>query len=104
MPLEEQSKGMKAAHNVLRGVGPVDAQQELLWAPGHESGLPNEHAGIVAEPVELRWIDADRSGYDPRRVTPVLDGPGLPVDARSEQPLRREQERSPPALGVKADD
>ena len=95
---------MKAAHDVLRGVGPVDAEHELLRAPGHESRLPLEHAGIVAEPVELRRIDADRSGDDPRRATPVLDRPGLPVDPRSEQPLRREQERAPPALGVEADD
>ena len=34
----------------------------------------------------------------------MLDRPGPPVDARAEEPFRREQEGPAPALGVKADD
>ena len=104
MALEEQAESAKAAHDVLRRIGPVDAEDELLGAPRHESRLPLEHSGIVAEPVELRRVDADRVHNRPGRAATVLDRPGLPVDPRAEQPLHREQERPPPALGVKADD
>ena len=69
-----------------------------------ERRLPLEHRRILAQPVELRRVDADRMRDDARRAAAVLDRPGLPVDARAEQPLRREQERAPPAVGVEADD
>src|SRR3954471_24712372 len=100
MALEEQGEGMKAAHDVLRGIRPVDAEDELLRAPRHERRLALEHPGVVTEPVELRRVDADRARDRPGRAAMVLDRSGLRVDARAEQPLRREQERPPPAFGV----
>ena len=94
---------MKAAHDVLRGVGPVDAEDELLRPPRDQRRLPLEHRGVVAKAVELRRVDADRTRDDARGVAAVLDRAGLPVDLRAEQPLRREQKRAAPALGVEAD-
>ena len=77
---------------------------ELLRPPRHEGRLPLEHAGIVREPLELLRIDADRPRHDTGRAAAVLDRSRVRSTRGAEQPLDREQEGAPPALGVEADD
>src|SRR5581483_11529337 len=92
MPLEEQPERLEAAHDVLRGVAPVDAEDELLGPAGDERGLPLEHRRVVPQALELVRVDADRTGDDARGAM------------RGDEAVGALEERAAPALGVEADD
>src|SRR5690242_5985579 len=103
MTLEEQGECLEATHDVLRGVGPVDAKDELFRTPGGEGRFALEDGRILAEPFELAHVDTDRMRDHPSRAALVLDRSSRPVDACTQQPLDREQECLPPALGMETD-
>src|SRR5579862_9615240 len=93
MSLEEQREGLKAAHDVLRRVEAIDADDELLRPPRDERRFALEHRGVVPQPPELAGVDADRMRDDSRGATML-----------GNEALDAGEERAAPALGVEADD
>ena len=92
MRVEVQLERTEPAHDVLRGVGAVDAYDETFRASRDDLTLGCEHRVALSERVELRRIDGDRGRH--RLVRHVLP----------EQLARAVDEVPPPAVGMKADD
>src|SRR5881394_3937793 len=93
MPLEQEPEGIEAAHDVLRRVDAVDAQDQLFRPPRLDLRLSLEHDRIVGATRELVRVDADRVRDDAGRAEPARHEA---LDAVEEVPT--------PAVRVEADD
>ncbi len=73
--------GEEAAHDVLREVGAVDAQDQVLGTPGGDLLLLLQRLGMARQVLELGDVDADRvvahpdgTAFVEHRLLAVVDG------------------------------
>jgi hypothetical protein len=93
----------KAADDVLRRIGAVDAEDELLRPARDELPLGGEHSVATRQLVELGRIDGDRM-HRHERPLPVPCRRALgEVGLGAGEIGRGPQEVEPPAVGVEAD-
>ena len=102
---EQQVVGREAAHDVLAGIGAVDAQHQLA------AGEPLVEVGQVLVGavggrlrLERGHVDADRVGAHVHRPAAGRDRHGRQVDRQVEQLLRAQDERPGVGPGVERDD
>jgi hypothetical protein len=102
--LEKELVGAEAADDVLRRVGPVDADDQLLGTDRHKFRLIREDLLALSQVGELPSIDRDGSAVHAHGAALVLDTTCAEVALRGEHVLAAPQEVPPPALGVEADE
>ena len=103
MPLEVELERLEPADDVLRRIGSIDADDQLLAGDLLQAALPLAHFLAVGKLLELGRVDRDRTGGDERPPAVVLDRAEVVVDLRAEDAGHREEEVLAPAVGVEAD-
>ena len=103
MRLEVELEGAEAADDVLRRIGAVDAEDQLLGAPLDQVALGGQNLVALGKVFELRDVDRDRMGSDPCAPPPVVGGAVDEVRVRTDEVARGAQEVHAPAVCVEAD-
>src|SRR5680860_109233 len=102
--LEEQVEGGEAAEHVLRQVGPVHAQDQVLAPAAQHPALVLVHGGALGVLAERLGRDRERVGAHPHLATVHSDHAGALVHLQVEQLAAAEQEVAPVGMGVERDD
>src|SRR5207247_3580927 len=90
--------------DVLRRVGSIDPEDELLGALRCELAPGLEHLGALREVFELSRIDGDRRGGDGYPAPFVAERVHGPVRGGAHDVFGGTHEVPPPSTGVEADD
>ena len=104
MLVEVELERTEPAHDVLRRIRAVDAEDQLLGPALHERSLRREHRLALGERVELAHVDGDRVRGDANLPRSVLDGAAHVVARRADEVLAAAQEAAAPAQRVEPDD
>ena len=102
--VEVELERAEPAHDVLRRIRAIDADDQLLGPVRHERALRREHGFALRERVELAHVDGDRVRGDANLPRSVVDGAALVVARRAHEVLAAAQEAAAPALRVEPDD
>ena len=101
--LEVELVGAEAAHDVLRRVGPVDAEDQLLRPPLDQLTLGREHRLALRQLLELGRVDGDRMDADERAPPACSAQYSTKSHSAPRRSPRRAKEVDPPAVGVEPD-
>src|SRR5207248_8274618 len=102
--LEEEVEGGEAAENVLRQVGSIDAEDQVLAPAPENLALVLLHARPLGGPPERLRRDRQRVGAHPHVAAVEVDDAALLVNVEPEQLAAAEEEVAPVRAGVEAHD
>jgi hypothetical protein len=104
MLLEEDVERSESAEDVLREVGPVHADDQVVAPALQELLLVLQHLARLGRPLQPRRVNAERVGADPGLPPVVKDGAALIVHLELHQVAAAVQEVAAIRGGVEADD
>src|SRR5438046_2445720 len=104
MRIEIDLERAEAAHDVLRRVGAIYAENPLLDSLPRELPAFLENLGADGELVELRRVHRDRRRSRDDAPPVVAERVAGPVGRRADDVLRGAHEVAPPATCVKTND
>jgi hypothetical protein len=102
--LEQALERAETPDDVLRRIGAIDPEDELLRAVLQELPLQLKDLGARRELVELRGVDRDRMVGREHSATVVLGGAVLEVALGVDDVHAGAEEVLAPAVGMEADD
>ena len=98
IPLEQQRERAKAADDVLRGIGAVDADDQHLGPRLHDLPLLLEHRRVLLQRLELVGVDPDRARDDVRAAAVVDEALALRIPLGARDRHARLDEVAAPAV------
>src|SRR5919199_6689144 len=98
MCVEVELERAETTHDVLRRIGPVDADEKLLGPACDDLALRREHALALSELLELGRVDRDRVVGDQRASTAVARDAVTEVAGRADYVADAAEQVQAPAL------
>ncbi|CAB5030308.1 unannotated protein [freshwater metagenome] len=102
--VEEEVEGCEAAQNILRKVGAVNSQDQVLAAAALQLGLQLQRSRRVADLFRRGSVDRQRVCADPYLAPAVVNDASLKIDLKVEQVAAALDEVAAICLSVETDD